>query len=357
MNNKVLTFLKMFSLTCALIFLFAQSGLIGKRDKDRQAASGAYTMYDFAMGTSFSLEIYGRDAKQAAINCMELVDELDVKYLSRRAETSELYKLNQTLQTSKQATISPKLYDVLDKTNVVCSASGGSFDYTILPVSELWNIEDADFDTFVVPKEDAISEALQSVGYEQVTLLKDGEAYQISTALTSMEIELGAVGKGYVLDELREYLTKQTEITGAVIHAGGSVLVYGSKEDGTDWKIGIRDPKGNIDDIIGYVECKSGTNICVSTSGDYEKYIELDGVRYHHIIDAISGKPADAGLSSVTVVCKDGLYSDALSTACFILGYEKSLPLLRQFDAEAIFIDHDNHVVCTDGLADQYHSL
>lgn len=356
-NNKLITFLKMLSLTCVLIFAFTQFGLVGKHGKSGKDASGAYTMYDFAMGTSFQLELYGSDTKNIANHCMELVDEIDLQYLSRRADTSELYKLNQSLQVDNPVVISDKLYAILDKTSAVCQAGEGVFDYTILPVSRIWNIEDADSDTFVVPDDADIERALQRVGYEHVNLLRDMDTCQISTDITSMEMELGAVGKGYVLDELREYLKSQTAITGAVIHAGGSILVYGDKLDGTNWKIGIRDPKGNIDDVIGYVEYKSGANICVSTSGDYEKYIERDGVRYHHIIDAISGKPADAGLSSVTVICEDGLYSDALSTACFILGYEKSLPVLKQFGAEAIFIDHNNNVVCTEGVEKQFHLL
>lgn len=357
MNKKAVTFIKMLCLTVALLFLLVQSGLVGKRDKGGQEASGAYAMYDFAMGTSFSLEIYGEDGKAVAQQCMDIVKDIDEKYLSRRTDTSELFIVNQSLQLDQTVEISDKLYTVLDKTNAVCEASNGAFDFTILPVSSLWNIEDADIDTFAVPEDYEIQVALQKIGYMHVDLSESDNAYVVSTNTSDMEFELGAVGKGYVLDELREYLQNLSSVTGAVIHAGGSVLVYGTKDDGTAWKIGVRDPKGNVDDIIGYLEYEAGTTICVSTSGDYEKYIEKDGIRYHHIIDAISGRPADAGLASVTVICEDGLYSDALSTACFILGYEKSLPLLKQFDAEAVFIDHDNHVVCTDGIANQYHSL
>ena len=93
---------------------------------------------------------------------------------------------------------------------------------------------------------------------------------------------------------------------------------------------------------------------CVSTSGSYERYFERDGVRYHHILDPKTGYPAESGLVSVTVVCDDGFLSDALSTACFVLGYEKSLPLLEKYGARAVFVFNDKSVRVTGSLADSF---
>lgn len=357
MNTKIAKLIKMLCFSIALLFLFKQIGVFHKSANENQNSSGGYVKYDFAMGTSFCLELYGKDAKQTADYCMELVRHADEWLLSRRSRSSELYKLNDTLRTSDTAIVSQELYEVLNKTNQVCQASEGAFDFTIRPLSALWNIEEATADTFFVPDSQSIAESLKRVGYEHVTFLDEGQEYSVSVDMAAMEFELGAVGKGYVLDLLKDYLAKNESIYGAVIHAGGSILIYGGKADNSNWRVGVRNPKGSIDDIIGYLEFEPGSKMCISTSGDYEKYIEKDGETYHHILSGIDGYPADAGLSSVTVVCEDGLLSDALSTACFILGYEKSLTLLQTFHADAVFIDHENHVICTEGIAGKYYAM
>jgi thiamine biosynthesis lipoprotein len=170
----------------------------------------------------------------------------------------------------------------------------------------------------------------------------------------NITVDLGAVGKGYALDYVKGILDTGN-LKGAVVAVGGSVMVYGSKTDGSDFRVGIRNPKGAIDEMTGYLSFPGGSNICISTSGNYEKYFVVDGVRYHHILDRTTGYPAKSGLASVTVVCENGLYSDALSTACFVLGYEASLPLLEKYNAEAVFIDDDNGITVTEGLAGIYH--
>ena len=128
--------------------------------------------------------------------------------------------------------------------------------------------------------------------------------------------------------------------------------------------MGIRDPEGLPEDILGYITFASGTGKqCISTSGGYEKYIEKDGVRYHHIIDPGTLKPAETGLRSVTVVCGDetdlygGLTSDGLSTACFILGETRALGVLEKCHAEAVLIREDGSILVTDGLKDHWKKL
>jgi thiamine biosynthesis lipoprotein len=181
----------------------------------------------------------------------------------------------------------------------------------------------------------------------------------IQTDAPGLSIDLGAVGKGVAADEVCKYLNQQNadstsgiHVQGAVVSIGGTVLVYGKKSGNQVWQVGIRNPRGSQDSSIGYLSLKETT--VVSTSGDYEQYFEEDGVRYHHIFDPSTGYPADSGLMSVTVVCEQGIYSDGLSTACFILGYEDSLPLLKQYDAEAVFITTDYDVIVTDGLTDSF---
>jgi thiamine biosynthesis lipoprotein len=118
--------------------------------------------------------------------------------------------------------------------------------------------------------------------------------------------------------------------------------------------VGVRNPDGAADDMIGYIELSGVDYMCVSTSGDYEKYVEYNGEKYHHILDRSTGYPAKSGLSSVTVMCKSGTDSDGLSTACFVLGKEKSVELLKKYDAEAVFVDTDGNVSITDGMKEYY---
>ena len=152
--------------------------------------------------------------------------------------------------------------------------------------------------------------------------------------------------KGIACDEAKRILD-DTHLSGAVISVGGSLLLWGSRPGGGDWKVGVRDPRGETSDQLGVFTLAEGF---VSTSGDYERTLTADGKTYHHILDPKTGYPADAGLISVTVTAPSGLLSDALSTACFILGYEKSLPLLDAFGAEAIFVTKEKQVITTPGL-------
>ncbi|MCL2487202.1 MAG: FAD:protein FMN transferase, partial [Oscillospiraceae bacterium] len=142
-------------------------------------------------------------------------------------------------------------------------------------------------------------------------------------------------------------------VSGGVVSTGSSVLVYGAKPGGAAFDIGIRDPLGGPNDLLGVLRIENGV---ISTSGGYEKYFEADGTRYHHIFDGKTGYPSDSGLLSVSVFCESGLLSDGLSTACYVLGYERSLELLKQYNAEAVFVLEDKTVRITVGLR-QYFTL
>ena len=158
-----------------------------------------------------------------------------------------------------------------------------------------------------------------------------------------VKLDMGAVGKGYACDSIMGIIYGTSRIK-AVAAVGGSVLTYSSDPKET-FKLGIRDPHGQATDYCAVLET-AGT--CVSTSGNYERFFEDEnGKVYHHIFDPSTGYPADSGIISVTVISTDGCVSDALSTACFVLGIEKSLPLLEKYGAEAVFITDDKTVYTT----------
>ena len=152
---------------------------------------------------------------------------------------------------------------------------------------------------------------------------------------------------------MQDYFKKsKKEVSGAVIAVGGSILLYGSKADGSDWNVAVQNPRGQDGEAMGLLSLSGTTN--VSTSGDYEKYFMQDGKRYHHILDPSTGYPADSGLISVTIVSDSGLLSDGLSTACFVLGKEKGEKLLETYGAEGVFIDQNKKVTVTKGLKDKF---
>ena len=218
--------------------------------------------------------------------------------------------------------------------------------------------DDATKDTNSTTTVNVAKDTVNNTTLNEETSGTTGKKTNTNEAVSSIYIEdqctldLGAVGKGIACDVAQNYLKKQKEVSGAVIAVGGSILLYGSKSDGTNWNVAVQNPRGQDGEAMGVLSLSGTTN--VSTSGDYEKYFIQDGKRYHHILDPSTGYPADSGLISVTVVSDNGLLSDGLSTACFVLGKEKGQKLLETYGAEGIFIDQNKKVTVTKGLKDKF---
>jgi len=308
----------------------------------------------FAMGSVVTVKLYVAGDSEAAEEVQAAIKLLDEECISWRNDTSELGKWNRTAAAGCRVEISKDLANVLDKSLSLADASDGALDITLRPVLTVWGIEDADEKSFRIPEEEELQKARENCGRKDITLSVDmglGKSF-LTRNREEVVIDLGALGKGYALDIAYDLLKEKKEVTGGVIAVGGSVLVFGEKPDGGEYKVGIRDPEGLPEDVLGYITFLSGTaKTCVSTSGGYEKYVEKDGVKYHHIIDPKTLRPAKSGLRSVTVVCEDGAYSDGLSTACFILGEEKGMKLLEKYGAEGVFIREDGSKFITNGLS------
>lgn len=346
MNKKIVSILKMLSLTLVLLLV----SLRIMKDGKGQAEDEEKTEYYFAMGTVVDITMYG-DSIQNNLNkqIVDRINQLSDNIISWRSENSQLYLLNNSYKTGEEYPIDNELREILTMSYKICKDSKGALDITIRPLANLWNIEEANEDNFIVPSEADIETALSKTGYQNIEFTDDG----LVLKKDDMILDFGATGKGYALDVIRdEYIREKAD--GCILSIGGSVLLYGSKPDNKPWTIGIRDPFGQDGDVLGYLSFTGNVNLCISTSGDYEKYIEKDGIRYHHILDTKTGYPANRGLSSVTVVCENGLASDGLSTACFVLGYEKSLPVLEQYQAEAVFVTNQGEIMVTDGLKDKF---
>lgn len=306
-------------------------------------ANEGYEVTTYSMGSYVQQTLYGSGKEEAAAEAADNIAKLE-DTISWRKEDSDIQRLNAGAGGSF-IDVDPVTYSLLELTGDVAEASGGAFDITIAPLSQLW---DFDSGRKIVPEDTLIGQLLAAVDYSRV-LLSDGKAAlkQKNTA-----VDLGAVGKGAACDvAVKTY--EQRGISRGIVAVGGSVGIYGDKAGGGKWKVAVRDPESTAS--LGELALDGGS--FVSTSGSYEKSFEQDGALYHHILDPHTGYPAESGLLSVTVVAQSGALSDALSTACFVTDLNRALLLLSEYSeqgAEAVFVTTDREVYVTDGLRDAF---
>lgn len=270
----------------------------------------------YYMNTVMDLQVWGEDADHGLEICRSHLQELENDWSVTRSD-SIISRLNR----GEEAELDDIDRVLLSRVEALSQRTGGAFDPKLHALSETWGFYN---ENYRIPSE------------EEITL-----------ALSQEQWDLGAVLKGYAGYQIAHDL-ESSGYDRALLNLGGNVQTYGEKEDGTPWQIGIQNPDGG--DYIGIVSV-TGT-MAVVTSGDYQRYFEVDGVRYHHILDPETGYPADSGLRSVTVICADGLTADALSTALFVIGLEKGAEFWQASDDfEAVFITTDGLVYATEGAA------
>ena len=306
--------------------------------RTRQEMGETRTVY--TMDTVMNLTAYGENASAALDAAEETLRTLDAK-LDRHDETSTVSALNRD-GTVEDA----ELAQLTDIAQTIGALSGGAFDPTVAPVMDAWDFTG---DAPRVPSDEELSALLAHVGLEKLSV--DGNTIALSDGA---QLDLGGIAKGYAADLLRAQLEKEG-VTSATLDLGGDVFVMGRKTDGSDWRIAVKDPA----DTESYLGVVSAADKFVVTSGVYERYFEENGVRYHHILDPKTGCPAESGLVSVTVLCGNGAWADALSTACFVLGPDGALALRDDLadqgtDFELILVTDDGRVLYTDGLADTF---
>jgi len=302
------------------------------------------TRTEFLMDTIVESLIYTKDSKlgdEALTYAYREISRLE-KFLDRHISGSDVTKINQAAGR-EQVLVSVDAMEVIIRSLEVGELSGGAFDITIAPLIKLWGFGTGDTQ---IPGEAELSEALDLVDYRQVQV--DREAGTVFLQHAGVELDLGGIAKGFIIDKAVEVL-RDKGITSAYFDAGGDIRVLGDKPDGTPWRIGIRHPRDRRD-IAAIVEIRDSA---IVTSGDYERYFQVNDERYHHIIDPQTGMPA-RGLISVTVVAADAFTADAYSTAVFVLGLEQGIALVESLPGvEAILITEDEQVHITSGLAIQ----
>lgn len=295
---------------------------------------------DALMGTAVFQEAYGINAERAAQDVFREIQRLEGLW-SPFLDASEISLLNRSAGV-RPVPVSPETARILSFAKAVWFLSSGAFDVSTGPLIQLWR---ESLEKCTLPSSDAIGEALALKGCGEIRLLPDWQAY---LPRKGQAVDLGAVGKGFAADRAGE-IYRQSGIRCACISLGGNVLVVGRRHDGDCWTIGVRNPAGGRDECIGYFEAE---NCSAVTSGGYERFVEHEGSRYHHIIDPATGRPSASDAASVTVIAPSSMVADALSTAAFVLGVEKGKRLIESFKGvQAVLVDSKGKVHQTAGSA------
>ena len=297
----------------------------------------------FLMDTTITVTLYTnqKTAEKVFYGCRALLLEYENLWSRTKAE-SDVGRFNTAENSadldSRTASLIEQAMDVSQKTN-------GAFDITVAPIVNLWQESE---ENGKLPTTNQMQAALALVGAQSITL----SGNTLSKKDKNVQIDLGGIGKGTAISALISYL-EDSGVSGGLVSFGSNVAVFGEKPDKKPYRIALRNPKSES----GYAGTLTMTRgQILSVSGDYERFYTIGDKQYHHIIDPVTGYPAESGLCSVAVICTDGSLADALSTALFVMGKEKALAFYESqtYAFEAIFIDQNGNVTTTAGLADSF---
>jgi thiamine biosynthesis lipoprotein len=333
LNNK--------NICLIFIVLFFGCGFLAGCSSDSQIPVEKQGFY---MGTVVTEKVYGQNAEKAAAEGMKRIKDLQDK-MTINNQGSEIERLNASAGNGSYMPLSADSIYVLKTAFKYAQLSQGSFDVTIGPLVKSWG-------SFTqnpqIPKQAEINRIRKLINYKNLEINEKNSA---RLKKSGQMVDLGGIAKGYAGDEVIK-IFKAYRIKSAFVNLGGNVVVLGGKPDGSSWNVGIRNPRAQDGGYIGILQVKDKA---VVTSGDYERYFEENGIRYHHILDPKTGYPSQSGLISVTIVAQTSIDADALSTAAFVLGLAKGLQLVQSLEGvEAIFIADDRKVHITPGLKDSF---
>lgn len=329
MNKKQIYILICLTAVCLL------AGGCGQKKKDMVSKKG------FFFDTMISVSVLC-DSQEQGETLLDEVFAMCSKFeniFSRTKEESELYRLNH--RSGNEVMVSEDLYALLSCAKEYYEKTDGRFDISVAPLSDLWDFKS---EPPKVPDDAQIKKTLEKTDYSQVHLEPE---HKVVFDDPDTMLDLGALAKGYIADKLKAYLVSEG-IEGGYINLGGNVLTIGKKEDGSPWEIGIQKPFAERNEIVAYVDSVGSS---VVSSGIYERYFEVDGKLYYHVLDPETGYPVETDLAQVTILSEESLEGDALSTSCLILGYEKGRQLIEDTSGvEAVFVKKDGTVETTGGV-------
>jgi len=293
------------------------------------------------MGTSVQIILAGPDRKvleEAMDAGFSTISNVE-KSMSFFEADSEIAEINRCAGL-RPVRVSPDLFGLIQEALSFSELSGGCFDITVGALAALWNFR---LEDFRVPPEAQVKSRLNLVGFRKVHLEPKGLTVFLETQ--GMLISLGGIAKGYAVDKAVSNI-RSLGVADGIVSAGGDLMAFGRKGDRELWNVGVKNPR----DETKLVCVLPVSNAAVATSGDYERFRIVEGVRYHHILDPRSGYPG-RGCMSATVVARNALAADALATAVFVMGPEDGIEFLERLpDTEGVVIDGQGRVRATSGL-------
>ncbi len=302
-----------------------------------------YSKTELLLDTVFEIAVYTEDSADGNRLLREAFNEVREleKIMSRFVRNSDIDKINQEAG-SEDVQVDPRTLYVMEQSLHFSEISEGHFDVTIAPLLSLWGFGTGEER---VPAEEEISEVMPLIDYRKIVL--NTEENTVFLPEENMAVDVGGLAKGYIVDQIVEYLLEQG-VEKAFVNAGGDIRVIGDRPDENPWRIAIRHPRQR-DQHLAVVPV---SNLAIVTSGDYERFITVDGERYHHILDPYTGMPAEK-VMSVTIIPPDCMTADALSTAVFIIGPGRGIDLLESLpDIEGVIIATAEELHVTSGLKD-----
>lgn len=325
-----------------------------------------YSKQSFYFDTICEITIFGFGEGQVQVDTQENFDKVSNEVitdtfklmsdfentLSRTVEGSDVDRINKAKGEAVQ--VSPETLEVIEKGMEFGDVSGGTFDITVGKASVLWDFHESITDEpSEVPSEEALKEASKHIDYMKIQV--DEKAGTVKLTDPEMILDLGGIAKGYIADKTAEYLGSRGVVS-AIVNLGGNIEVIGGKnlsfisgdQEQADFVLGIRDPGSADGGLLGVYP---GKDITVVTSGTYERFIEVDGVRYHHILDPKTGYPVDTDVEQVSIIASSGhsVDCDGLSTACLALGVEKGTELIQALNDDGRYGNIEGIFVSTEG--------
>ncbi len=285
------------------------------------------------MGSAFELAVVEEDPQRASKLLETGIEE--IKRLERLL--SEFITESYTSRINSNAgrrpiVVDSEIFSFLERIKQISSISGGTFDITVGPLKKLYNFKNTLVD---LPDRKTIKQTLRKTGYHNLILSK--EESSVFLTRQGMHISFAAIGKGYAADCVKK-IWQEEGVRSGYINASGDLTAFGTKADGSPWKMGITNPD-NPREILFYIPI---TSACVATSGDYEQYFMFNGKRYSHNIHPKTGLPLQ-GIKSVSVISPSAELSDALATAVYVMGESRGIEFINQLpDTHCIIIGENN---------------
>ncbi|WP_066895920.1 FAD:protein FMN transferase [Clostridium nigeriense] len=321
------------------ILLIFSLGILAGCSKDNKVKE-PLSKSEVLMGTVVTVTLYDSNDEKILDKVFDKVKDLE-KTLSINENGTLVDEVNAEAGV-KPVKVDEDTYAIVKKGIEYSNLSHGLFDISVGPIVKLWNIG---LPEAKVPTQEEINEKLPFIGYKDIELNENDKT--IFLKRPGMMIDLGGIAKGYTADVISNILTEEG-VKSAIINLGGNVFTHGKKVNGDDWKIGIQNPFSDRGAIVGTL---TTSNKSVVTSGIYERYIEKDGVKYHHILSPKTGYPYENEIAGITIVSDTSADGDALSTSVFAMGVEEGMKFVNSIDGiDAIFVTKDNKVYITDGI-------